>query len=90
MRSGYSERHGMYRVDRTSFTRAAKRSAWFYADLIRENGFKGVKGQCPYRPDRDRLLYNGFPEGEASHNSMLIVVIHLSDCSAATELGWFV
>ena len=53
----------MYRVDRSDFSRTAKRSAWFYADLIRENGFKGVMGQCPYWTDRERVLYDEFPPG---------------------------
>lgn len=61
---GYTERFGMYRVNKDDSTRTAKRSAWFYADLIRENGFKSAYGQCPYRQTRERVLYDQFPEGK--------------------------
>ena len=54
----------MYQVNRNNLTRTAKRSAWFYADLIREHGFKSAFGQCPYRENRERVLYNQFPAGK--------------------------
>ncbi|XP_076816813.1 uncharacterized protein LOC143462503 [Clavelina lepadiformis] len=60
--SGYTERHGLYRVDPNDQTRTAKRSAWYYADLVRENAFAPPSGQCPYNLDRDRPLYGSFPD----------------------------
>ncbi|CAK8692258.1 unnamed protein product [Clavelina lepadiformis] len=59
--AGYTERHGMYRVNQNDLTRTAKRSAWYFADIIKENGFKPGHSQCPYNADRERVLYGEFP-----------------------------
>nr|XP_026692500.1 uncharacterized protein LOC104266271 isoform X3 [Ciona intestinalis] len=60
--SGYTERYGMYRLNYNDYTRTAKQSAWFYSDLVRENGFHPAKAQCSANEDRDRKIYGQFPK----------------------------
>lgn len=61
--AGFTERYGLYRVDFTTFERTAKKSANYYSDLIRENGIPLPKDQCNPDAQRDKILYDTFPEG---------------------------
>ncbi|CAG5121822.1 unnamed protein product, partial [Candidula unifasciata] len=71
---GYSEKFGLYSVDFTNpnRTRTPKASAVYYANVIRDNGFKkgysGRGGQPTgiVKLENDtRILYDQFPEGFA-------------------------
>lgn len=54
----------MYRVEKSdNFKRVAKQSAWYYADMIRENGLGAPKSQCDYRAEREEFSYQPFPDG---------------------------
>ena len=62
--TGFIERYGLYRTDFNDYSRTSKKSAWFYTDIIQQNGFVMPYGQCGYDSDRDKLTYANFPQGE--------------------------
>ncbi|XP_059161912.1 uncharacterized protein LOC131944999 [Physella acuta] len=69
--SGYTEKFGLYHVDfnHPNRTRTPKASAQFFANLIRDNGFKkGYSGDAAqptgivYMEDEFQVLYDQFPD----------------------------
>ena len=53
----------MFRTDFDDFSRKAKKSAWYYADLIQLNGFGSAYVQCAYDTEREAFTYGDFPPG---------------------------
>lgn len=55
----------------TDLSRKAKKSAWYYADLIQENGFGVAYIQCAYNSERDTPTFGEFPQGKKARQGQV-------------------